>query len=646
MPVTSLLAKIQAILNQEQTLKILLSQCVDAIEQNLDVTALHLWTFNQQNQLLELCCQSGGVASTPLFPERVPLGLSIIGLTAQNKIPYVTEKLGQWQSACVIPVDRISQDSFQSFAVYPLLAANQLVGALALFSPKILTEEIQQSLSLALSMVGYAIAYHQSQMALQSRQDTVLHRVASQMQDTLDLDTILSVAVQEIRDIFHIDRCNFIWCWSSEEMDDNGHQLPPMIAITHEAKRSHIQSLLGDCSPQQTEVLAQKILTLEEIQVTQVDQTDHLDADTLNLLKDWDLTACFLYPLETHLGQLGAIVCGQIHEPRVWTEVECELIRAIAGQLASAINQAELYAQTKASAFAAQTQAHQLTQTLENLQQTQAQLIQSEKMSSLGQLVAGIAHEINNPVSFISGNVHYAQTYFHDLMTLISAYQKHYPNPNPELQALIEDIDLEFLVEDLEKLLQSMDMGSERIRQIVLSLRNFSRLDEAEVKQVNIHEGLENTLLILQNRLKSKNSKPPIEVIKFYDDLPLVRCYAGPLNQVFMNLLSNAIDALEDQETCRQIRVKTTRSFMMIGSEKVDSVKISVADNGPGIAPENLSRLFDPFFTTKEIGKGTGLGLAVSYQIVVERHQGLFNCVSAEGEGAEFIVEIPLSLGR
>jgi hypothetical protein len=212
------------------------------------------------------------------------------------------------------------------------------------------------------------------------------------------------------------------------------------------------------------------------------------------------------------------------------------------------------------------------------------------------------------------------------------------------VQALIEDIDLEFLVEDLEKLLQSMEIGSERIRQIVLSLRNFSRLDEAEVKQVDVHEGIDNTLLILQNRLKSKNSKPKIEVIKSYDNVPLVSCYAGPLNQVFMNLLSNAIDALDDLETPRQIQITTTKSSMMVGSEKVDSVRISIADNGPGISPENLPRLFDPFFTTKEIGKGTGLGLAVSYQIIVERHQGNFHCVSEQGKGAEFIVEIPLTL--
>lgn len=644
-PLQVCLYEIQTILNRDQSLESLLSQCVTALEQTLGVSALHLWTFNQRTQLLELKAQSESVRLHPLFAEQIPLGISIIGLTAQNHTPYVTDQLGQ--SLCVIPIDHQARHTFKTFAVYPLLAANQLMGALAFFSRHPLSPETRHTLGWLMPALGYAIAYHQSQASLHSRQDTVLHRLSSQMQNTLDLDKILSVAVQEIRDIFQIDRCNFIWCWSHEETDDCSAQLLPMMAITHEAKRSHLPSLLGDCSASQIKTLAPKILTLEGIEVVHIDQIETGSEEPLapsidQMLTEWNLQASLLYPLETHLGQLGAILCGQVQGPRVWTQAERDLLGAIAGQLSSAINQAELYAQTKAAAFAAQSQAHQLTEALEHLKQAQAKLIQSEKMSSLGQLVAGIAHEINNPVGFIGGNLNYAQTYFGELLTLIHAYQAHYPCPHPDIQALIDDIDLDFLVDDLDKLLNSMQIGSDRIRQIVLSLRNFSRLDEADLKHVNIHEGIDNTLLILQNRLRSKDSKPNIKVIKQYGELPLVNCYAGPLNQVFMNLLSNAIDALDDVPQGGTIRITTTDSTILnADGDEVDAVRISIADNGPGIPQENLSHLFDPFFTTKEIGKGTGLGLAISYQIIVERHHGSLTCMSELGHGAEFIIDIP-----
>jgi two-component system, NtrC family, sensor kinase len=287
--------------------------------------------------------------------------------------------------------------------------------------------------------------------------------------------------------------------------------------------------------------------------------------------------------------------------------------------------------------------AVQLEQTLIELQNTQTQLIQTEKMSSLGQLVAGIAHEINNPVNFIYGNLIPADDYIQDLLKLLKLYQQHYPNPLPPIQAEIEAIDLNFIVDDLPKLLSSMKMGSDRIRQIVLSLRNFSRLDEAEQKSVNIHEGINNSLLLLQHRLKAKCDHAGIQVIQDYGDLPLVECHAGQLNQVFINLLTNAVDALEEQmeqgahHQPAMIRIQT----QIFNS---DWIRIRIADNGPGISASIQQRLFDPFFTTKEVGKGTGLGLSISYKIVAETHCGNLYCQSAPGEGTEFIVEIPSKL--
>ncbi len=286
-------------------------------------------------------------------------------------------------------------------------------------------------------------------------------------------------------------------------------------------------------------------------------------------------------------------------------------------------------------------QAQQLTQALHELQQTQSQLIQAEKMSSLGQLVAGIAHEINNPVNFIYGNLSYASQYIEDLLALLENYQKTYPDGTQEINQQAEDIDLNFLVVDLPKLLNSMQIGAERIRQIVVSLRNFSRLDEAEKKKVDLHEGIDSTLLILDHRVKGKGKNPPIKIIKNYGFLPPVECYAGTLNQVFMNILSNAIDALESDSMLKETKAEKT---ITIQTEITSAnwVGVRISDNGMGMPAHVQQHLFEPFFTTKPVGKGTGLGLSISYQIVVEKHGGRLHCNSKPGEGTEFLIEIPI----
>ncbi|WP_414574914.1 sensor histidine kinase [Anabaena sp. CCY 9402-a] len=293
----------------------------------------------------------------------------------------------------------------------------------------------------------------------------------------------------------------------------------------------------------------------------------------------------------------------------------------------------------------AQRQAKELQKSLKELKQTQAQLIQAEKMSSLGQLVAGIAHEINNPVNFIYGNLKYIREYINDLMQLVNLYQKFHNNPDPEIQDYIRLIDLNFLLDDLPKILNSMEVGTERITEIVLSLRNFSRLDEADIKKVDIHQGIDSTLLILQNRFKEKADHPRIEIVKNYGNLPLIECYPGQLNQVFMNIISNAIDALDVCYSERSIIERcASHNQITITTEVLETncVSIRIADNGSGITEAIKERLFDPFFTTKPVGKGTGLGLSISYQIVVEKHKGKLRCSSEIGKGTEFCIEIPL----
>jgi len=301
-------------------------------------------------------------------------------------------------------------------------------------------------------------------------------------------------------------------------------------------------------------------------------------------------------------------------------------------------------------------QTQQLENTVQQLKGTQAQLVQKEKMSSLGQMVAGVAHEINNPVNFIYGNLIPAEEYIKDLLELIKVYQVYYPTPAPEIANKIRSIDLDFILEDLQKLFGSIKIGAERISHIVKSLRTFSRLDEADMKKVNIHEGIDSTLMILQHRLKEQLKRPPIQVIKEYGDLPELECYAGQLNQVFMNIFSNAIDALEqmaqpgdatkgywqkkfpDHLLYTQCQLLTIRISTLLVDDQW--VQIRIADNGNGIDSDAIAKIYDPFYTTKPIGYGTGLGLAISYQII-QSHEGYLQCNSELGRGTEFIIEIP-----
>jgi PAS domain S-box-containing protein len=339
----------------------------------------------------------------------------------------------------------------------------------------------------------------------------------------------------------------------------------------------------------------------------------------------------------------------------VWANVTATLIRDSQGKPIYNLGMIENITDRKISEAALQAseaqlrkQADQLQQAYEQLQNTQIQLVHSEKMSSLGQMVAGIAHEINNPATFIKGNIAHAYQYFHDLIEILNLYERCYPSSEPQIIEKIEEVELEYLKADLPKMLDSMMMGVKRINQIVLSLRNFARLDEAEMKLADIHEGIESTLLILQHRLNQDSKKSRIEIVKEYGKLPRVNCCAGQLNQVFLNILNNAIDALEKQKPPRIIAIRTEFKKAAVNTKnenqisQCDRIVICIADSGPGMTVDVRKHLFDPFFTTKPVGSGTGLGLSISYQIVVEKHRGTLRCISAPGQGAEFWIEIPL----
>ena len=498
----------------------------------------------------------------------------------------------------------------------------------------------------------------------------VLTRVRDQIRSTLDLKTILQTIVREVRVLLDTDR-TVIYQFAPGEQGE----------VVVEAVRGQWPSILGIKSSQQCLDEASDCFYPEGCvrAINDIYSSDDITPGHREFLESLQVRGSLIVPMSGKNSQLwGLLIAHECSGPRVWQTPEQELVQHLVAQAAIAIHQAELYQESLNAAAADRAKAEQLAKTLTELHNTQAQLIQTEKMSSLGQLLAGVAHEINNPVNFIYGNLSHASEYTKDLLWLVELYRQHYPNPNPEISECSEAIDIEFLAEDLPKILGSMTVGVERIRQLVVSLRNFSRSDQAEKKAVDIHEGIDSTLLILQHRIKANSEHRTVEILKEYGNLPLVECYASSLNQVFMNLIGNALDALEMGPKKQVMNlpfnapsaVATHLSSQKLAVEPVDinasteslipdsqspcirirtelidekTVGICIADNGHGIPKELISHIFNPFFTTKPVGRGTGLGLSISYQIVVEKHQGVLKCVSVPGTGTEFSIEIPLN---
>ncbi|EAW37125.1 GAF domain-containing protein [Lyngbya sp. PCC 8106] len=469
-----------------------------------------------------------------------------------------------------------------------------------------------------------------------------LERVTDQIRSTLDLRITMFTIVREVRALIKTDRVLIYKLIDEQEGE-----------VIVEAVGQDISSVLGiktpsgcfpnNCANQYREGRFGAIGDIYEADLMPCHQ---------EFLESVQVRANLIVPIGVNHQLWGLLIAHECHKPRHWQTEEIDLISQLADQVGIAITQAELYEKTCVAAENEKAKAQQLSQTLEELRQTQTQLIQTEKMSGLGRLVAGIAHEINNPVSFIYGNLAYTSEYSENLLNLLDLYQKHYPQPPAEIQEYAESIELDFMVSDLPKIVSSMRIGADRIRQLVLSLRNFSRLDEAQIKAVNLHEGIDNTLMILQHRFRGNSNFPEIQVVKNYGDLPKVECYASLLNQVFMNIISNALDSLEDHynklknrnlpTSAYSPKVWIETSIIRETSPIKDWVKISILDNGIGVAPEHFHHIFDPFFTTKPIGQGTGLGLSISYQIIVEKHQGRLECISQTEKITEFIISIPI----
>lgn len=479
----------------------------------------------------------------------------------------------------------------------------------------------------------------------QVRRENLLRCISERIYQSESIDEILNTAVTEVRSLLQTDRTviyKFHEDWSgSVAVESVGQPWQPIIGLDIQDtcfRDSHAPKYQDG-----------RVRTMDDI------ETEGLTPCHLEMLKTYDVRANLVVPILQDGKLWGLLLAHHCRAPRHWKADEVQLLQHIAVQMAIALKQAELRQQLqneleerrrteealRRSEACLREKTVTLQNTLEDLQQAQTQLVQSEKMSSLGRLVAGVAHEINNPVGFISGNLKYVKQYTQDLTEMLKLYQASVTQPIPELVETLEAKDMAFVLEDFPKVLQSMEVGAERICDIIKSLRNFSRLDEAEMKAVDLHEGIENTLMILSNRIKEQPHLRSIDLRKDYGEIPPVQCSPGQLNQVIMNILSNAIDALEGR---RNYSDAVDRAAIEIQTYLVDKdwVAIRISDSGAGIDEETRSHIFDPFFTTKPVGQGTGMGLAISYQIIVEKHRGSLTCESAPGQGTEFLIQIPI----
>ncbi|MFS0517106.1 GAF domain-containing protein [Nostoc sp. UIC 10607] len=466
-----------------------------------------------------------------------------------------------------------------------------------------------------------------------AEREKALAATVEKIRQSLDIDTIFATSTEEVRRLLEVERVTiyrFRADWSGEFVAESLAQgwtpireiVPAMSTTGYAYADDYLQETQG------RNFANGKSIVIKDI------YSANYSICHIALLELMKARAYIIVPIFQGETLWGLLAAYQNIKPRDWQEDEVDLLMQIGTQLGVGLQQAELLEQT-------QRQTEEITKTLKELQNTQSQLIQSEKMAGLGQLVAGVAHEINNPISFIYGNITYVTEHAENLFKLLRLYQKQYPKVTGEIQKQAAALDLDFISDDLPKILTSMKMGADRISQLVLSLRSFSRLDETGMKPVDLHEGIDSTLLILQHRLQPQTDSFAIEVVKQYGELPSVVCYAAQMNQVFMNILNNAIDALENSEKAGKI-IDNPKIFIRTEVIEGNTILICIADNGCGIPEMMRSRIFEPFFTTKQPGQGTGLGLSISYQIIVEKHGGNIKCVSEPGNGCEFWIEIPM----
>lgn len=664
-----------------------LAGIVAKIRESLEIEEIFRITTNELSQIVDVDRVSvykfnsdwGGefVADfeciTPKWLDVGSLGIDLVwddtylqetqgGRYRKGEFSVVNDVYQQGFSQCHL--DIYEQFNIKAFIVVPIFLGKNLWGLLALYqheqsrdwkpSEVEFTSQIAAQLGVALQH-STLLAYTRQQTKELKTSNAELQRgfetqkaisnIVAKIRSSLDMNIIFSTTTQAIRELLQSDRAviyRFNPDWSGEFIAESvGQNYDRLMEIQWEDNK--VQENVNQCSIKSLSLLSSQDTYLMESQggsfakgevfrvCNDIYNAGFPDCYT-KVLEFYQTRAYVIIAIYQQEKLWGLLATYQNDAPREWQDFEVQFLKQISEQMNVALQQSDLLNKVK-------SQTEELKLTLTNLKETQTQLIQTEKMSSLGQLVAGIAHEINNPVNFIHANLSHLQEYTNNILQVLSCYREQYPEPSNEIQSLLEEADIEYIAEDLPKLCSSLSIGTQRIQSIVLSLRSFSRLDEAEMKPVDIHDGIEGTLMILKHRLKTDSSKIGINIVKEYGELPLVQCYAGQLNQVFMNLLANAIDELKsikpssEEDNTKTIAI-TTQTI------EHDWVKISIKDDGNGIPPGILDKLFDPFFTTKPVGKGTGLGLSISYKII-EKHCGKLYCNSILGEGAEFVIELP-----
>ncbi|MGB6297536.1 MAG: ATP-binding protein [Rivularia sp. (in: cyanobacteria)] len=571
--------EIDSTLAKTHDLQQMLQKCTEIIVCYLDVAFARIWTHNSQEKLLHLQSSAGMYTHIDGAHSRIPVGKFKIGLIAQERKPHITNSV-QTDERVSNKEWAISEEMI-GFAGYPLIADSELMGVVAMFSKQQLNQTTLNVLSFIAGEIAVAIKRKSIEKALQQKEEQYrsIFETVSDGLSIFDLQTGKPIAV------------NPTWC-----------------------------QMYGYSN--------QEFINLQP--------SDYIFADSLDLFNS------FIESVKAGKEFYCQAVC--IHKNGRLFDVELKATSYIYNGKSHALTIARDISKRKQAEKVLKQRTEELEQALIKLQSTQSQLIQTEKISQLGQLVAGVAHEVNNPVCFISGNLSHAEEYVKDLTCLLNSYQQKFPSPGDSIEKKIEAVDLEYLLEDLPKMISSMKLGTDRIKNIMLSLRNYSRTSSDEKKAVNLHEGIDTTLMILSHRLKANPERPEIKIVKKYGDLPLVECYFGQINQVFMNLISNAIDALEESNQNKNYEeVDQHPNIITISTFSDDNwANIVIADNGTGIPTQVKSKLFDAFFTTKVEGKGTGLGLSISYQIITEKHGGTLECISSPGNGAKFVIQIPV----